>query len=129
MSDWSSDVCSADLSRELVAIRSLQDIGFSEPEVKALAKTFTVPSLDPNTGEAATRPGLPSDRFPSPYANEIAARAANNNALPPDLSLMTKARHDGPAYVYSLLTGYQNPPANLPEDKRPGTGQIGNATV
>src|SRR3546814_1581815 len=107
---------------ELVAIRSLQDIGCSEPEVKALAKTFTVPSLDPNTGEAATRPGLPSDRFPSPYANEIAARAANNNALPPDLSLMTKARHDGPAYVYSLLTGYQNPPANLPEDKRPGTG-------
>src|SRR3546814_4420100 len=102
---------------ELVAIRRLQDIGFSEPEVKALAKTFTVPSLDPNTGEAATRPGLPSDRFPSPYANEIAARAANNNALPPDLSLMTKARHDGPAYVYSLLTGYQNPPANLPEDR------------
>src|SRR3546814_16315552 len=35
---------------------------------------------------------------------------------------MTKARHDGPAYVYSLLTGYQNPTANLPEDKRPGTG-------
>ena len=116
------EVCSACHSMELVAIRSLQDIGFSEPEVKALAKTFTVPSLDPNTGEAATRPGLPSDRFPSPYANEIAARAANNNALPPDLSLMTKARHDGPAYVYSLLTGYQNPPANLPEDKRPGTG-------
>src|SRR3546814_1461841 len=108
---------------ELVAIRSLQDIGFSEPEVKALAKTFTVPSLDPNTGEAATRPGLPSDRFPSPYANEIAARAANNNALPPDLSLMTKARPVSAAYVYLLLTGYPTPPDNLPEATRQGTGR------
>src|SRR3546814_2679999 len=105
---------------ELVAIRSLQDIGFSEPEVKALAKTFTVPSLDPNTGEAATRPGLPSDRFPSPYAHELAARAAHHNALPPDLSLMTTARHVRPAHVYSLLTGYQNPPATLPDDQTNG---------
>ena len=63
--------------------------------------------MNPDTGEAATRKAIPSDRFPSPYANETAARAANNNALPPDLSLMTKARHDGAAYVYSLLTGYQ----------------------
>src|SRR3546814_13819347 len=81
ISDWSSDVCSSDLA----------DLGFSEPEVKALAKTFTVPSIDPNTGEPATRPGLPSDHFPAPYPNETAARAANNNALPPDLSLITNA--------------------------------------
>jgi ubiquinol-cytochrome c reductase cytochrome c1 subunit len=64
--------------------------------------------VNPETGEAATRKALPSDHFPSPYANETAARAANNNALPPDLSLITKARHGGAAYVYSLLTGYRN---------------------
>jgi ubiquinol-cytochrome c reductase cytochrome c1 subunit len=59
----------------------------------------------------ATRKAIPSDRFPSPYANETAARAANNNALPPDLSLIAKAREGGPAYVYSLLTGFQAAPA------------------
>ena len=116
------EVCSACHSLNHVAIRSLQDIGFSQAEVKALAKTFTVPSIDPNTGEPATRPGLPSDHFPSPFANETAARAANNNALPPDLSLIVKAREGGPAYVHSLLTGFQNPPANLPDDKRPPQG-------
>lgn len=116
------EVCSACHSLNHVAIRSLGDIGFTPAEVKALAKTFTVPSIDPNTGEPATRPGIPSDHFPSPYANETAARAANNNALPPDLSLIVKAREGGPAYVHSLLTGYTNPPADLPEDKRPGEG-------
>ena len=67
-----------------------------------------MPSINPDTGEAATRKALPSDNFPAPFANEIAARAANNNALPPDLSLITKAREGGAAYVYSLLTGYTN---------------------
>ena len=70
-----------------------------------------MPSINPDTGEPATRKALPSDNFPAPFANETAARAANNNALPPDLSLMTKAREGGAAYVYSLLTGYQNQPA------------------
>jgi ubiquinol-cytochrome c reductase cytochrome c1 subunit len=82
-----------------------------------------VPSLNPDTGEAATRKALPSDHFPSPFPNEIAARAANNNALPPDLSLITKAREGGAAYVHSLLTGYQNQPAELlkkfPDAKTP----------
>ncbi|MGZ8336357.1 MAG: cytochrome c1, partial [Allosphingosinicella sp.] len=59
---------------------------------------------------------------PSPYANETAARAANNNALPPDLSLIVKAREGGAPYIESLLTGYQNPPADLPAENRPGTG-------
>src|SRR5690606_15304703 len=54
-----------------------------------------------------------ADKFPTPYPNEVAARAANNNALPPDLSLMAKARHNGGAYVHSLLTGYQDQPAEL----------------
>src|SRR4029079_12515931 len=72
-----------------------------------------VPSINPDTGEAATRKALPSDSFPPPFPNEVAARAANNNALPPDLSLMTKAREGGASYVYSLLTGFQNQPAEL----------------
>ena len=71
------------------------------------------PSINPETGEPATRKNIPSDRFPSPFANEVAARAANNNALPPDLSLITKAREDGTAYVHSLLTGYTTQPAAL----------------
>ncbi len=86
---------------------------------------WTVADIDPNTGESGTRPGLPTDGFPAPYANDIAARAANNNAVPPDLSLITKARHNGTAYVYSLLTGYAAPSAELVErfpDSVPGTG-------
>src|SRR3546814_16194513 len=65
---------------------------------------------------------MPSDHFPSPYPNETAARAANNNALPPDLSLIAKAREGGKDYVYSLLTGFQSPPANLPKELQQSTG-------
>jgi ubiquinol-cytochrome c reductase cytochrome c1 subunit len=116
------EVCAACHSLNQVAFRNLAEIGYSEDEVKAEAKAAQVPSINPDTGEPATRPGLATDKLPSPYANETAARAANNNALPPDLSLITKARHDGPAYVYSLLTGYQNVPAALPKENRPGQG-------
>ncbi len=121
------EVCSACHSARLVAFRDLQEIGFTNPEVKAIAKNWAteVPSVNPETGEPATRKALASDYIPSPYANETAARAANNNALPPDLSLITKARHGGAAYVHSLLTGYQNPPAELlekfPDAKPSGT--------
>ncbi len=102
------EVCSACHSLKQVAFRDLEQIGFSKPEVKAIANNWVVevPSVNPDTGEVASRKATPADKFPSPYANEVAARAANNNALPPDLSLMTKARHDGSRYVYSLLTGY-----------------------
>ena len=117
------EVCSACHSLRLVAFRDLTQLGYNEAEVKAIAKGFQVPGIDPNTGEVNTRPGLATDYFPKPFANDIAARAANNNAIPPDLSLMTKARHDGPAYVYSLLTGYQDQPAELlkqfPDAKTP----------
>ena len=118
------EVCAACHGLNLVAFRNLADLGYNEAEVKAIAEQWAieVPSIDPNTGEATTRPAIAADRFPSPYANEVAARAANNNAMPPDLSLITKARHNGPAYVYSLLTGYQNPPADLPAEARPGQG-------
>ncbi len=102
------EVCSACHSLRLISFRNLTDLGFSEVEVKAIAKGYDVASID-DAGEATTRKGLPSDHFPSPYANPEAARAANG-AVPPDLSLITKARHEGPSYLVSLLTGYTTPP-------------------
>ena len=119
------EVCSACHSMKLVAFRDLEEIGFTKPEVKAIAKQWAVevPSINPDTGEAATRKAIPSDYFPSPYANETAARAANNNALPPDLSLIAKAREGGAHYTYSLLTCYAEQPADLlkkfPDAKTP----------
>ena len=109
------EVCSACHSLKYVAFRDLTKIGYSDAEVKAIANQWVIeqPSINPETGEAATRKNVPSDHFPSPFANEVAARAANNNALPPDLSLMTKARHDGANYVHALLTGYRAQPAAL----------------
>ena len=105
------EVCSGSHSLQRVAFRDLHALGYEEAEVKAIANQWSteVPSINPDTGEPATRKALPADHFPSPYANETAARAANNNALPPDLSLITKAREGGAAYVYSLLTGYRDP--------------------
>lgn len=107
------EVCAACHSLRLVSFRDLAALGYSEGQIKTIAKGFQVPSINPETGEPATRDGMPADRFPSPYANDVAARAANNNAIPPDLSLITKARHNGSEYVYSLLTGYRAPPAEL----------------
>jgi ubiquinol-cytochrome c reductase cytochrome c1 subunit len=120
-----SEVCSACHSLSLVSFRDLAGLGYSEAEIKKIASDWKtqVPSINPDTGEAATRKALPSDTFPAPFPNEVAARAANNNALPPDLSLITKAREGGAAYVHSLLTGYQNQPAELlkkfPDAKAP----------
>src|SRR5437868_7347784 len=113
-----TEVCSACHSLKLVSFRDLKGIGYSDAEIKAYAGSgqqwkTQVPSINPDTGEASTRKALPSDAFPSPFPNEVAARAANNNALPPDLSLMPKAREGGASYIYSILTGYQNQPAEL----------------
>lgn len=119
------EVCSACHSMKLVAFRDLEQIGFTKPEVKAIAKQWAVevPSINPDTGEPATRKALPSDYFPSPYANEVAARAANNNALPPDMSLLAKAREGGAHYIYSIVTGYQAQSAEMlkrfPDAKTP----------
>lgn len=109
------EVCSACHSLKYVAFRDLTKIGYSEAEVKAIANQWVIeaPSINSETGEAATRKNVASDHFPSPFANEVAARAANNNALPPDLSLMAKARHDGSNYIHALLTGYRAQPAAL----------------
>jgi ubiquinol-cytochrome c reductase cytochrome c1 subunit len=109
------EVCAACHSLKFVSFRDFQALGYSEGQVKTIAQTWATetPSINPDTGEAATRKSTPADKIPSPYPNEVAARAANNNAAPPDLSLMAKARHGGPEYIYSLLTGYQAPPAEL----------------
>jgi ubiquinol-cytochrome c reductase cytochrome c1 subunit len=120
-----SEVCSACHSLKLVSFRDLKGLGYNEAEIKKIASDWKtqVPTINPDTGEDSTRKALPSDNFPAPFPNEIAARAANNNALPPDLSLMTKAREGGAAYVYSILTGYQQQPAELlhkfPDAKTP----------
>jgi ubiquinol-cytochrome c reductase cytochrome c1 subunit len=107
------EVCSACHSMNLVSYRNLAELGYSEAEVKAEAASHEVPGINPETGEVSTRKATPSDHFPAPYPNETAARAANNNALPPDLSLIAKSREGGAAYVHSLLTGFQNQPAEL----------------
>ncbi|OBX19913.1 cytochrome C [Erythrobacter sp. QSSC1-22B] len=123
------EVCSACHGLKFVAMRSLSELGYSEAQVKAEAATWQVPGIDPNTGEATMRAGVPTDQFPSPYPNAVAAAAANNNAIPPDLSLMTKARNDGTNYVASLLVGYQEPsPEVLAEhpEAAPGPGLYHN---
>jgi len=119
------EVCSACHSLKFVAFRDLKGIGYNEAEIKAIAKNWAIktPDVDPKTGEMTTRSPIPADYFPKPFANNVAAMAANNNAIPPDLSLMTKARHHGSAYVYSLITGFQPQPAELlkefPDAKTP----------
>ena len=116
-----SEVCSACHSLKLVSFRDIKELGYSDAEVKKIASDWKtqVPSINLDTGEAATRKALPSDTFPSPFPNEVAARAANNNALPPDLSLITKAREGGAAYVYSLITGYRDPNTYRDEHGKP----------
>lgn len=101
------EVCAACHGLDLISFRNLQDIGFSEAEVKALAASYQINDGPNDDGEMFQRPGKPSDNFPSPYANENAARATHNGAYPPDLSLIVKARPDGANYLYSLLTGYE----------------------
>ncbi|MBS3929050.1 MAG: cytochrome c1 [Sphingomonadales bacterium] len=109
-------VCASCHSLQQVAYRSLVHAGFTEKEVKELAAKATVNAKDPLTGEMKDRPGLPSDKFqPVVYAG---------NGVPPDLSLITKARKGGAPYIYSLLTGYEaSQPAELvkqfPDAKTP----------
>jgi ubiquinol-cytochrome c reductase cytochrome c1 subunit len=97
-------------------------IGFTEEEVKALAEQAQVTDGPNDQGEMFQRPGRPSDPIARPFPNEQAARAANNGALPPDLSLITKAREGGARYVFALLNGYTDPPP----DVKMGTGMYYN---
>lgn len=126
------EVCSACHSMSLVSFRTLEGLGYSEEQVKALAAEYTVQDGPNADGDMFDRPAIPSDHFPSPFANTAAAAAANNGAAPPDFSLLAKARgvergfplfifdiftmyaENGPDYIYSLLTGYdEQPPAGM----------------
>ncbi len=116
------EVCSACHGMHLVAFRNLSQPGgpeFSEAQAKALAASFKFPTTD-DKGEETERTGTTADHFPSPYPNENAARAANGNALPPDLSVIIKAREGGPDYAYALLTGFSDPPAEFAPKMLPG---------
>jgi ubiquinol-cytochrome c reductase cytochrome c1 subunit len=107
------EVCSACHGLYNLYYRNLKDIGFSDAEIKEIAKSYTVKDGPNDAGEMFERPALPSDLFVSPYPNEEAARAANNGSYPPDLSLIVKARADGANYLYSLLTGYVDSPKDF----------------
>jgi len=108
-----SEVCSACHSVSLIAYRNLVDVAYTEEEVKAIAASHEVEDGPNDEGEMFMRPGKPSDYFPRPYKNEQAARAANGGALPPDLSLIVKARPFKDNYVFQLLTGYRKKPAGV----------------
>ena len=108
-----TEVCAACHSLRLVHYRNLAEIGFSEDQVKAIAAEVEVTDGPDAEGEMFDRPGRPSDRFVSPFANDNAARAANNGALPPDLSLVAKSRIGGPDYLYGLMVGYREAPAEM----------------
>ena len=118
-----NEVCAGCHSLKLIAFRNFADLGYNETEIKALAAQYDVQDGPNDDGEMFMRPAIPADRMPSPYANDNAARAGNNGALPPDLSLIAKARPNGPNYLYSLLSSY----GNAPNDKEVPDGMYYNA--
>lgn len=123
------EVCSACHSMDLVAFRNLEALGYSEEQVKAFAADYEVTDGPNAEGEMYERKAVPADRFPSPFPNKEAAAYANGGATPPDFSLLAKSRapergfpafifdiftlyaENGPDYIYSLLTGYEDAPA------------------
>src|SRR5277367_4856853 len=118
------DVCSACHSMNLMSYRNLGQPGgpFYDPKypnpndnpyVKTIVKDYKVADVDTDTGDAIKRPATPADTFVPPFPNEYAARASNGGALPPDLSLIIKARENGPRYVFSILRGYVHAPAGM----------------
>jgi ubiquinol-cytochrome c reductase cytochrome c1 subunit len=107
------EVCAGCHSLKFIAFRNFADLGYNEAEIKAIAAEYELEDGPNDDGEMFMRPGIPADRIPNPYANDNAARAGNGGALPPDLSLIAKARAHGPDYLYSLLVGYKEAPASL----------------
>jgi ubiquinol-cytochrome c reductase cytochrome c1 subunit len=118
------EICSSCHGLKLMSFRNLGQPGgpFHDPAypnpndnpvVKAFAADYQIASIDQDDGSATTRAGIPADRFPDPYPNETWARGQNGGALPPDLSVITKARHGGAGYVYSLMQGFVAPPQGL----------------
>lgn len=106
-------VCSACHSLEALAFRNLVGVTHTLDEAKLIAASYDIVDGPNDAGEMFTRAGKVSDKLPLTYPNEEAAKAANGGANPPDLSLITKARHNGSNYVFSLLTGFVEPPAGV----------------
>jgi len=104
------EVCSGCHGLRFIAFRNLAALGYGEDEIKAIAADYSIVDGPDEEGEMFERPGRPADRFPSPFPNDKAAAASNNGAVPPDLSLIVKARTGGADYVHALLTGYAEPP-------------------
>ncbi|GGG15840.1 cytochrome c [Caldovatus sediminis] len=107
------EVCANCHGLRQLSYRNLTELGLSEAEVRAIAATVQVQDGPNDEGQMFERPGRPSDRFRSPFPNAMAARAANNGAYPPDLSVMVKARAGGADYLYALLVGYSDPPQGV----------------
>lgn len=101
------EVCASCHGMKRIAFRNLEALGYNENQIKNIAKEYLVVDGPDDEGEMFERAALPSDRFVSPFANDNAAKYANGGALPPDLSLITKARANGSNYLYALLTGYE----------------------
>jgi ubiquinol-cytochrome c reductase cytochrome c1 subunit len=104
------EVCQNCHSLKYASYRDLEKIGFSKDEVKAIAAEYQIDDKPNDEGIIKTRPADINDMFVPSYPNEQAARSANNGALPPDLSLIIKARPDGANYLYSILSGYTTAP-------------------
>lgn len=103
-------ICASCHSLDFISFRQLVGVTHTEEQMKAIAASYDIIDGPNDEGEMFERPGKLTDHIPGPYRNAEQARAANNGALPPDLSLMVRARHDGANYVFSLLTGYMDPP-------------------
>ena len=114
-----TEVCSSCHSMKYLSYRNLAEKGgpeFSIEQAKAIASSFEVIDGPNDDGEMFTRPGKLSDKFVMPYENVKAAQAANGGAYPPDMSVLVKARSGGVDYIYSLLQGYEDPPADVTLD-------------
>ncbi len=107
------EVCAGCHSMKLLYYRDLLDIGFSEAQIKVIASEYTILDGPNDEGEMFERSARPADRFVNPYLNDNEARANNNGAYPPDLSVITKARKYGADYIYNLLLGYVEPPEGV----------------
>ncbi len=107
------EVCSNCHGMKYVYYRSLEGIGYTPEQIKALAKTYQIPDGPDENGQMFQRAGRPTDHVKSPFPNPETARAAMNGALPPDMSNLVNAREGGPDYIYAILTGYEPAPADF----------------
>jgi ubiquinol-cytochrome c reductase cytochrome c1 subunit len=103
-------ICSACHPVKHLYFRDLEALGYTPDEIKAIAASYQVTDGPNDQGQMYQRPGRPSDPIPGPFPNDQAAMAANGGALPPDLSMIVKAREGGPDYVYAILTGFTPAP-------------------